>query len=469
MSYYNGKSYSMSWRNGRELEQVKVGGKTYRYEYDGNGQRTRKSNEDGGYTEYYLVDGLAVAERRYYAGGSERYTMRYLYDESNSPVGLGLKYPGESLWTYFYFEKNVQGDVIGLYRSDYSSSRGYYGTLVARYSYDPYGRPVSMTNASGTTISQTAYNVAAYNPFRYRGYRYDGETGLYYLQSRYYDPETCRFINADCSVSTGQGLNGHNMFSYSLNDPISAGYAASAAVVCGAGSMAAGVISSAVTKKIDAKAVGWNKAEMNGIINATVSILAVPFASSANLLTPEAPALGAAISFAVEIIFDHINCISDKSKFGFSKKLGDKMSFKKNLSIIIQLKIELTICEVFVAAILIYSILEKASDMITVSLLISVALLLMIIPIIKWLSKDIITIEEDRISESGGCDNKCVILKDILSVKKSRRFGTNTIEINGGYIWFYYNKRIINRIIYLENEIKNENIIKMIKEACNKL
>ncbi len=198
---------------------MKVGGKTYRYEYDGNGQRTRKSNEDGGYTEYYLVDGLAVAERRYYAGGSERYTMRYLYDESNSPVGLGLKYPGESLWTYFYFEKNVQGDVIGLYRSDYSSSRGYYGTLVARYSYDPYGRPVSMTNASGTTISQTAYNVAAYNPFRYRGYRYDGETGLYYLQSRYYDPETCRFINADSYASTGQGLAGCNMFAYCNNNP----------------------------------------------------------------------------------------------------------------------------------------------------------------------------------------------------------------------------------------------------------
>ena len=220
LSYYNGKSYSMSWRNGRELEQVKVGGKTYRYEYDGNGQRTRKSNEDGGYTEYYLVDGLAVAERRYYAGGSERYTMRYLYDESNSPVGLGLKYPGESLWTYFYFEKNVQGDVIGLYRSDYSSSRGYYGTLVARYSYDPYGRPVSMTNASGTTISQTAYNVAAYNPFRYRGYRYDGETGLYYLQSRYYDPETCRFINADSYAGTGQSLTGYNMFAYCNNNPI---------------------------------------------------------------------------------------------------------------------------------------------------------------------------------------------------------------------------------------------------------
>ena len=142
------------------------------------------------------------------------------YRESNSPAGLGLKYPGESLWTYFYFEKNVQGDVIGLYRSDYSSSRGYYGTLVARYNYDPYGRPVSMTNASGTTISQTAYNVAAYNPFRYRGYRYDGETGLYYLQSRYYDPETCRFINADSYAGTGQGITGYNMFAYCNSNPI---------------------------------------------------------------------------------------------------------------------------------------------------------------------------------------------------------------------------------------------------------
>ena len=35
------------------------------------------------------------------------------------------------------------------------------------------------------------------NPLRYRGYYYDSESGLYYLQSRYYDPITCRFISAD--------------------------------------------------------------------------------------------------------------------------------------------------------------------------------------------------------------------------------------------------------------------------------
>ena len=56
------------------------------------------------------------------------------------------------------------------------------------------------------------------NPFRYRGYYYDTETGLYYLQSRYYDPEIGRFINADGLVSTGQGVLGNNMFAYCENN-----------------------------------------------------------------------------------------------------------------------------------------------------------------------------------------------------------------------------------------------------------
>ena len=63
-------------------------------------------------------------------------------------------------------------------------------------------------------------NIANLNPIRYRGYYYDAETGFYYLNSRYYDPEICRFINADGYVSTGQGLLGNNMFAYCLNNPI---------------------------------------------------------------------------------------------------------------------------------------------------------------------------------------------------------------------------------------------------------
>ncbi len=55
---------------------------------------------------------------------------------------------------------------------------------------------------------------------RYRGYYYDSETELYYLQSRYYDPTTSRFINADSYLSTGQDFLGFNSFAYCSNSPV---------------------------------------------------------------------------------------------------------------------------------------------------------------------------------------------------------------------------------------------------------
>ena len=64
-----------------------------------------------------------------------------------------------------------------------------------------------------------ANTLGAVNPLRYRGYVFDSETQLYYLQSRYYDPELGRFINADALVSTGQGILGNNMFAYCGNNP----------------------------------------------------------------------------------------------------------------------------------------------------------------------------------------------------------------------------------------------------------
>ena len=216
--YYNGGT--MTWRNGRQLASYSLGGKTYNYEYDVNGLRTRKTNADGGYTEYFIVDGLVVAERRYYSGGAEWYTMRYLYDESNSPIGFGMQYPSETGWQNYYFAKNVQGDIVAIYRYDYNAStQKPFGTLIATYQYDPWGKPKGIKDASGKTIAQTANHVATYNPFRYRGYRYDGDTGLYYLQSRYYDPVSCRFVNADGYASTGQGQIGCNMFVYCNNNP----------------------------------------------------------------------------------------------------------------------------------------------------------------------------------------------------------------------------------------------------------
>ena len=112
---------------------------------------------------------------------------------------------------YLYI-KNIQGDVMAIANSA--------GTIYARYEYDAYGRVVSVTDGNGNDVSSQPNHIANVNPIRYRGYYYDTESGLYYLKSRYYDPVTCRFINADGYISTGQGLLSTNMFAYCGNNPV---------------------------------------------------------------------------------------------------------------------------------------------------------------------------------------------------------------------------------------------------------
>lgn len=70
-----------------------------------------------------------------------------------------------------------------------------------------------------TTSGDLADTLGETNPLTYRGYVYDTESGYYYLQSRYYDPEIGRFLNADAFASTGQGILGNNMFAYCNSDP----------------------------------------------------------------------------------------------------------------------------------------------------------------------------------------------------------------------------------------------------------
>ncbi|MBQ6542038.1 MAG: RHS repeat-associated core domain-containing protein, partial [Lachnospiraceae bacterium] len=93
---------------------------------------------------------------------------------------------------------------------------GLTGELLVSYVYDAWGKPV-ITDEANTTESAELIEL---NPYLYRGYRYDQETGLYYLQSRYYDPETGRFVNADVFASTGDSNIACNMFAYCLNNPV---------------------------------------------------------------------------------------------------------------------------------------------------------------------------------------------------------------------------------------------------------
>ena len=105
---------------------------------------------------------------------------------------------------YFYV-RNTQGDIIALIDKA--------GNKVVEYKYDSWGAIVDVSGSMAGSLGKK-------NPFRYRGYYYDEETGLYYVSSRYYDPEIGRWINEDVYISTGQGLLGNNMFVYCENNPV---------------------------------------------------------------------------------------------------------------------------------------------------------------------------------------------------------------------------------------------------------
>ena len=130
-------------------------------------------------------------------------------------------------------------------------------TVVVEYTYDAWGRLLTTTGSMASTLGEI-------NPLRYRGYVYDTETGLYYLESRYYNPNIGRFINADVFTSTGQGFIGCNMFAYCGNNPVSR-YDPSGKIFF----TVLGAIVGAVTGFIDAQIMGTDP--MTGLTAGAVS------------------------------------------------------------------------------------------------------------------------------------------------------------------------------------------------------
>ena len=135
----------------------------------------------------------------------------YCYDANGQLYAVYYQASAEASPSTYYFSHNWRGDIIGIYNT--------LGTQMATYEYDVWGNVISVTNASGSEITDENH-IANLNPFRYRGYVYDAETGLYYLQSRYYDPVTGRFLNADIYCDTQSNILGTNMFTYCNNNPV---------------------------------------------------------------------------------------------------------------------------------------------------------------------------------------------------------------------------------------------------------
>jgi RHS repeat-associated protein len=193
-TYLNGAS--LTWSNGRELAKFEIGNTDYQYVYNENGIRTSKKK----------TNGQLVTETVFYLNGSSivrqvtgTKIMDFFYDENGNLYGF------KEAGSMYYYLRNGQNDIIGIIDNT--------GTQVVAYTYDSWGNPIEPTGTSASTIG-------ADNPFRYRGYYFDSDTGLYYLNSRYYDSNVGRFINADGLVTASSTLLGANMYGYCENNPI---------------------------------------------------------------------------------------------------------------------------------------------------------------------------------------------------------------------------------------------------------
>ena len=201
------RGHVLKWERGRQL--AKYGEIEYRYDASG----IRQEKQAGNVLHKYYTDGSRIYKEE---RGNE--VLWYHYD--NTGV-TGLEHNGKK----YYFQKNIQGDVVRIFDEA--------GSLKASYIYDAWGNHRVIDGMTGmdvthdftiggvtTDVSQHIGNI---NPFRYRGYYFDRETGLYYLNSRYYDPAICRFINADdVSYINPEIINGLNLYAYCFNDPVNA-------------------------------------------------------------------------------------------------------------------------------------------------------------------------------------------------------------------------------------------------------
>ena len=181
------------WENGRILKNINTSDKAIQMSYDSNGMRTQKS-VDGVKTNYYYD-----SSNNLFALTQGNDTLFFYYDNSGEVMSVSCN------GTMYYYIKDLQGDITEIVDKD--------GKAVAEYAYDAWGNMLTENNGTLT--------VGKLNPFRYRSYVYDEETGLYYLQSRYYDPLTGRFLNADvyCDTESGTPLS-TNMFAYCENNAI---------------------------------------------------------------------------------------------------------------------------------------------------------------------------------------------------------------------------------------------------------
>ncbi len=188
------KSLSFS---GKRLMSI---GSDISFTYNDKGIRTSKTTSDALY-EYELDESRIISLRKTSNQVVNKIYFNYDLNGSLSSLTYNNK-------EYIYVRDTLQ-NILGIIDTD----RNY----IVKYSYSPFGE------VTRTILSNDVDDVfiANNNPFIFKGYYYDFETNLYYLNSRYYDPELCRFITPDnYSYLDNNNPIGLNLYMYCGNNPV---------------------------------------------------------------------------------------------------------------------------------------------------------------------------------------------------------------------------------------------------------
>ena len=184
----NDGTWTYTWQNGRQLQKMQKSGVTAEFVYNADGLRVQKTVN--GVATKYTLHGKNIVHM---TSGTDE--LHFFYDAQNRPAVV--VYNG----TAYAYVKSLQGDIVAILDEN--------GNAVVSYGYDAWGAPLWCTGELAETLGKV-------QPFRYRGYVFDEETGLYYLRSRYYNPQWGRFANADALIGAGKLLS-HNLFAYCSN------------------------------------------------------------------------------------------------------------------------------------------------------------------------------------------------------------------------------------------------------------
>ena len=177
-----------------------------RFEYDYRGIRSLKVDPSGWSHEYFYDGGRLVGEDVKNGSATVR-KLRFFYDLDGLCALRVIE--GNATNDYIYV-RNPFGDIVGLAEGS---------TIKALYVYDAWGNH-KVYNPDGTENASSTF-VGNINPFRYRGYYFDPETGLYYLKSRYYDPEIGQFISPDdVGYMDFEAIGGLNLYAYCNYNPV---------------------------------------------------------------------------------------------------------------------------------------------------------------------------------------------------------------------------------------------------------